>query len=122
MTQADKDRLQRVHELRIKQAQESLRPLRVAMLRLMPRAGSRLGYHVLAATSRAMKDELNKDVPVGGRVTSAQLNAQLRMMKLEGWIIDVYVTPHSQGMGWQITPEGEKWLDGTTTQTEEEQV
>ena len=78
-------------------------PLDVAILRLLPEEGSKLGYHHIAATAKALKSVLFARDPT---VTSAAINGRLRTLKAVGLVMSVRVLPAGGGAGWQVTQRG----------------
>ena len=77
----------------------------IPILRTMPAQGSLVGkYKPLAITARIIRQRLDNEY------TAAEINGRLRSLKALGYVVDVVVLPSNQGMGWQITPEGDRKL------------
>lgn len=73
-------------------------PLDLAVLPLLPDEGSMLGgiHHM----GRRVKDLAEQ---LGEHATSAQIQARLRVLKMNGHVID---RPATGGRVWQATPSG----------------
>jgi hypothetical protein len=82
-----------------------LLPLDYAILGALPKQGATAGLHNLAATAKHLARKWRTE-----QVTSAQLNGRLRSLKEMGLIVSVRVLPLGDGLGWQITPQGERTL------------
>lgn len=118
-TQKDKERLEASKKARQDAIDAMMAPVRLAVLRNLPRQGSKLGFQPIAATVSALVKTLNEGIPREGWISGPALNTQMRILRERGLIVSVPVMPVNRGMGWQITPEGEKWLDKQTKQTDE---
>jgi hypothetical protein len=84
-------------------------PLDMAILRRLPKEGTQLGYHTIAATTSRLVSELNKEIPKGApTVTSAQVQTRLRSMKVVGHVVTVpIIGGGTSRLGWQRTKSGE---------------
>lgn len=80
-------------------------PLDFEILRRLPNLGSKVGYHTLGTTVKALARELKE-----GGATSAQLGGRLKSMQSAGLVVPVTVLPVGDGKGWQITPKGKSLL------------
>lgn len=89
-------------------------PADFAILELLPKEGSQLGYHVLAATTTNLLPKLNKDVPKGGELSISELSARLVSMLYAGLVVTVPVMGAKQRRGWQRTRKGELHYEENT--------
>jgi hypothetical protein len=89
-------------------------PLDFELLKRLPREGSQLGFHVLALTVAALRESLNRDVPKEAHLTSSQLQARLRSMKVAGLVTAARVFGAGGTNGWQRTIKGEKFYETET--------
>jgi hypothetical protein len=86
-------------------------PLDTAIIETLPDEGATMGYHVRGRQVRAIADALNAKLSAeerdgGGAVRSSIVNGRMRILKHEGYVVDVHVTPSSGGRGWQRTAKG----------------
>lgn len=89
-------------------------PLDFAIIERLPPEGSVLGYHVLASTVKRLADDLNKDVPEEGQVTSNNISGRLVSMKVEGLVVGVRILGRNNNTGWQRTRKGELFYSEQT--------
>ncbi len=83
-----------------------------AILAALPKQGSKLGLRDLAPQVKQVKNNLNEGVPSEARLTGSTISGRMRQLKSWGLVVEVPVTPVSDGRGFQITPEGQAVLNG----------
>lgn len=77
----------------------------IPILRAMPKQGTTVGLKPLGLTARYLKAKH----PDWG-LTSTEISGRFKTLRFLGLAADVVVLPVGNGVGWQITPEGERVL------------
>jgi len=71
----------------------------------LPKQGSMIGkFHPQVVTVRILAKRFNDEL------TADALNGRLRSMQTLGYTKAIKIIPVTQGLGWQITPAGQRML------------
>jgi hypothetical protein len=76
-----------------------------AILKMLPKQGSKLGLKPLGKQVKSMARELKDE-----GLTSANIAGRMGVLQHLGYAVKVVVQPVGNGAGWQITPEGEQFV------------
>lgn len=90
-------------------------PVDYGILRCLPKEGSRLGYHVLGATVRVVRDTLNaelpEDSPAEAKLSSEVIAQRItRWLRPKGMVVEVKVHGAGGAKGYQATERGQRML------------
>lgn len=91
-----------------------LTSLDYAILAELPIQGSKLGFRDLALQVKQIVTRLNAQIDdPAGYTNGNEIGGRMRALRFLGLVVDVRVTPVSDGKGFQVTETGKRVLNET---------